>query len=179
MLHILDPETEKTVQTFEFPRQSKLPHRCISDYIRPKDEKKQRDYVSFFAVTAGKKVREIANRFKEQGDYLKSHVVQALALELAEGLAERTHQLIRDQWGFPDPPDFTMDQRFSAKYQGQRFSFGYPACPNLDDQAKLFDLISPEDIGVNLTEGFMMEPEASVTAIVVAHPEARYFNVLN
>jgi 5-methyltetrahydrofolate--homocysteine methyltransferase len=72
-----------------------------------------------------------------------------------------------------------MDQRFSAKYQGQRFSFGYPACPNLDDQAKLFDLIAPEDIGVNLTEGFMMEPEASVTAIVVAHPEARYFNVLN
>ncbi|MGP1906589.1 methionine synthase [Metabacillus sp. JX24] len=176
-LHILDPETEEKRQTFDFPRQSKLPHRCISDYVRPDGGK--RDYVSFFAVTAGKKVREIANRFKEQGDYLKSHVVQALALELAEGLAERTHQLIRDQWGFPDPPDFTMDQRFSAKYQGQRFSFGYPACPNLDDQAKLFDLIRPEDIGVNLTEGFMMEPEASVTAIVVAHPEARYFNVLN
>ncbi|WP_191566046.1 methionine synthase [Metabacillus idriensis] len=178
-LHILDPETEKIMQTFEFPRQTKLPHRSISDYIRPKEEGSQKDYVSFFAVTAGKKVREIANQFKEQGEYLKSHVVQALALELAEGLAERTHQLIRDQWGFPDPPDFTMDQRFSAKYQGQRFSFGYPACPNLDDQAKLFDLITPEDIGINLTEGFMMEPEASVTAIVVAHPEARYFNVLN
>ena len=64
------------------------------------------------------------------------------------------------------------------KYQGQRYSFGYPACPNLEDQKKLFKLISPEDIGIELTEGFMMEPEASVTAMVFAHPDARYFNVL-
>jgi 5-methyltetrahydrofolate--homocysteine methyltransferase len=131
-----------------------------------------------FAVTAGSQIRELAQGFKEQGDYLKSHAVQALALELAEGLAERTHQLIRDRWGFPDAPDFTMDQRFSAKYQGQRFSFGYPACPDLEDQAKLFNLLKPEDIGIKLTEGFMMEPEASVTAIVVSHPEAKYFNVM-
>ena len=83
----------------------------------------------------------------------------------------------RDQWGFPDATDFTMRDRFAAKYQGQRFSFGYPACPNLEDQEKLFALLKPEDIGVQLTEGFMMEPEASVSAIVFAHPDARYFNV--
>ena len=105
------------------------------------------------------------------------HAVQALALELAEGLAERTHQVIRDKWGFPDPVDFTMEKRFQAKYQGQRYSFGYPACPNLEDQEKLFHLLKPEKIGIHLTEGFMMEPEASVSAIVVSHPEARYFNV--
>lgn len=177
-LHILDPEnTNSIIETFDFPRQEKVPYRCISDFVRPKQDKEY-DYVAMFAVTAGSQIRDLAMGFKEQGDYLKSHAVQALALELAEGLAERTHQLIRDRWGFPDAPDFTMDHRFSAKYQGQRFSFGYPACPDLEDQAKLFKLLKPEDIGIQLTEGFMMEPEASVTAIVVAHPEARYFNVL-
>ncbi|MGG3573350.1 methionine synthase [Bacillus gobiensis] len=174
-LHILDPGNQQDIlETFHFPRQEKLPFRCISDYVHTKDKI---DYVSFFTVTAGRHIREIANQFKTQGDYLKSHVVQALALELAEGLAERTHQIIRDRWGFPDSPDFTMEERFQAKYQGQRYSFGYPACPDLEDQAKLFRLIQPEGIGVQLTEGFMMEPEASVSAIVVSHPEARYFNV--
>ncbi|TXC90789.1 methionine synthase [Metabacillus litoralis] len=177
-LHILDPNnTDVILQTFDFPRQDKLPYRCISDYIRPK-QSDGFDYVAMFAVTAGSEIRELAQGFKEQGDYLKSHAVQALALELAEGLAERTHQLIRDRWGFPDAPDFTMDQRFSAKYQGQRYSFGYPACPDLEDQEKLFNLLRPEDIGIELTEGFMMSPEASVTAIVVAHPDAKYFNVM-
>ena len=114
---------------------------------------------------------------KEQGKFLESHAFQATALELAEGFAERIHQEIRDQWGFPDATDFTMKDAFAAKYQGQRFSFGYPACPHLDDQAKLFGLIKPEDIGVELTEGFMMEPEASVSAMVFAHPDARYFVV--
>ena len=71
-----------------------------------------------------------------------------------------------------------MQDRFTAKYQGQRFSFGYPACPDLEDQKKLFAFIHPEEIGIELTEGFMMEPEASVSAMVFAHPEARYFNVL-
>ncbi|KKI93586.1 methionine synthase [Bacillus sp. SA1-12] len=177
-LHILDPNNTATIlQTFDFPRQEKMPYRCISDYVRPKQEDGY-DYVAMFAVTAGSQIRELAQGFKEQGDYLKSHAVQALALELAEGLAERTHQLIRDRWGFPDAPDFTMDQRFSAKYQGQRYSFGYPACPDLEDQEKLFNLLRPEDIGIQLTEGFMMEPEASVTAIVVSHPDAKYFNVM-
>ncbi len=80
--------------------------------------------------------------------------------------------------GLPDPPEMTMRQRFSARYQGIRVSFGYPACPDLEDQAKLFRLIRPERIGVKLTEGFMMEPEASVSAMVFSHPEARYFNAV-
>lgn len=136
------------------------------------------DYVGLFAVTAGTGIRELAQRWKENGEFLKSHAIQALALEVAEGLAERTHQAMRDRWGFPDAPDVTMEERFAAKYQGQRFSFGYPACPNLEDQEKLFRLLRPEEIGIQLTEGYMMEPEASVSAIVFAHPEARYFNVL-
>ncbi|MGF9855822.1 methionine synthase [Priestia endophytica] len=170
-----DEKTE--IERFTFPRQQKEPFLCLADYLKPK-ESGIMDYVCMFAVTAGKGVRELSKNFKDNGDFLKSHALQALALETAEGLAERMHQQIRDQWGFPDSPDFTMQERFTAKYQGQRFSFGYPACPNLEDQEKLFKLLQPEEIGIQLTDGFMMEPEASVTALVFSHPQARYFNVL-
>lgn len=136
------------------------------------------DTVGFLTVTAGYGIRERAEAWKRSGDYLRSHMVQALALELAEAFAERLHHMMRDGWGFPDPPEMTMRERFSARYQGIRVSFGYPACPDLEDQAKLFRLIRPERIGVKLTEGFMMEPEASVSAMVFSHPEARYFNAV-
>ncbi|MGE7624353.1 methionine synthase [Viridibacillus sp. NPDC096237] len=174
---IYDPADSKTIiERFTFPRQNKTPYLCLADFLKTVDSGEM-DYVAFMQVTAGHGVREAAARMKEQGKFLESHAFQATALELAEGFAERIHQEIRDQWGFPDATDFTMRDRFAAKYQGQRFSFGYPACPNLEDQSKLFGLIKPEDIGVHLTEEFMMSPEASVSAIVFAHPDARYFNV--
>ncbi|EZP78752.1 methionine synthase [Parageobacillus genomosp. 1] len=177
-IYIYSLEDKKTViETFEFPRQPRAPYLCLADYLKPIDSG-QIDYVGFFAVTAGKGIRELAQRWKESGEFLKSHAIQALALEIAEGFAECIHQIMRDRWGFPDDPDFTMEERFAAKYQGQRYSFGYPACPNLEDQEKLFRLLHPEEIGIHLTDGYMMEPEASVSAIVFAHPEARYFNVL-
>ncbi|WP_368504525.1 methionine synthase [Alkalihalophilus sp. As8PL] len=175
---IYDPQDRKTViNRFTFPRQNHEPFLCLADYLRPV-ESGEMDYVGFLAVTAGNGVRNLAEEAKENGDYLFSHLIQAAALEIAEGFAERVHQLMRDKWGFPDPTDFTMSERFAAKYQGVRVSYGYPACPNLEDQEKLFSLLSPEKIGIQLTDGFMMEPEASVTAMVFAHPEGRYFNVL-
>ncbi|MDE0584120.1 methionine synthase [Planococcus sp. A6] len=174
---IYDPKDAKTeIERFTFPRQAKAPFLCLADYLKSTTSGEM-DYVAFMQVTAGHGVRAEATRLKEAGRFLESHALQATALELAEGFAERIHQEIRDQWGFPDATDFSMRDRFAAKYQGQRFSFGYPACPNLEDQAKLFGLIKPEDIGVHLTEEFMMDPEASVSAIVFAHPDARYFNV--
>ncbi|MFC5591396.1 methionine synthase [Sporosarcina soli] len=174
---IYDPADSKTeIERFTFPRQSKEPFLCLADYLKPISSGEM-DYVGFMQVTAGHGVRDFANKLKEEGKFLESHAFQATALELAEGFAERIHQEMRDQWGIPDATDFTMRDRFAAKYIGQRFSFGYPACPNLEDQAKLFKLLKPEDIGVHLTEEFMMEPEASVSAIVFAHPDARYFNV--
>ncbi|AUI36244.1 methionine synthase [[Bacillus] caldolyticus] len=177
-VYIYDPTDGKTVlEMFNFPRQPRAPHLCLADYLKSK-ESGEMDYVGLFAVTAGHGVRELAQQWKDEGEFLKSHAIQALALEIAEGFAERIHQIMRDRWGFPDDPDFTMEERFAAKYQGQRYSFGYPACPNLEDQEKLFRLLHPEDIGIRLTDGYMMEPEASVSAIVFAHPEARYFNVL-
>ncbi|WP_018131355.1 methionine synthase [Effusibacillus pohliae] len=174
---IYDPQDHsKVIERFSFPRQKQAPYLCLADFLKPVDSGVM-DYVGFLVVTAGKGVRELANEWKDRGDYLRSHAIQALALELAEAFAERIHQIMRDVWGFPDPPEMTMQERFGARYQGIRVSFGYPACPNLDDQVQLFRLMQPEDIGVHLTEGCMMDPEASVSAMVFAHPEARYFNV--
>jgi 5-methyltetrahydrofolate--homocysteine methyltransferase len=173
---IYDPnDHSKVIERFHFPRQSKPPYLCLADFVRPAQSGVM-DTVGFLVVTAGKGIRDIANLWKDKGDYLRSHSVQALALELAEAAAERVHHIMRDSWGISDPTDFTMLERFGARYQGIRVSFGYPACPNLEDQEKLFKLLQPKQIGVELTEGFMMEPEASVSAMVFAHPQAKYFN---
>jgi 5-methyltetrahydrofolate--homocysteine methyltransferase len=174
---VYDPQDHtKVLQKFTFPRQGTEPFLCLADYLKSVDSGEM-DYVGFLVVTAGHGVSDRATIMRDKGDYLRSHVLQATALETAEAFAERVHQMMRDVWGFPDPADMTMQERFGAKYRGQRFSFGYPACPDLDDQKQLFALLKPEDIGVELTEGSMMEPEASVSAIVFAHPQARYFNV--
>ncbi|WP_241236187.1 methionine synthase [Brevibacillus marinus] len=175
---IYDPrDPSRVLERFRFPRQPSAPYLCLADFLRPV-ESGEMDYVGFLAVTAGAGIRDQAERWKQAGEYLRSHLLQALALELAEAFAERLHQIMRDLWGFPDPPEMTMAERFAARYQGIRVSFGYPACPDLEDQAKLFRLLKPEDIGIQLTEGFMMDPEASVSAMVFAHPEARYFHAL-
>jgi 5-methyltetrahydrofolate--homocysteine methyltransferase len=173
---VYDPQDHsKVLERFSFPRQQEEPHLCLADFLRPV-ESQEMDYVGFLTVTAGGGIRELSTELKDRGDYLRSHVLQALALELAEAFAERIHHVMRDSWGIPDPAEMTMLERFGARYKGIRVSFGYPACPNLEDQAQLFRLLQPEKIGVQLTEGFMMEPEASVSAMVFAHPEARYFN---
>ena len=174
---IYDPEDHsKEIKRFTFPRQQVEPYLCLADFVKSV-ESGVMDYVGFIVVTAGKGITDISAAWKDKGDYLKSHAVQACALETAEGLAEKVHHMMRDIWGYPDPLDMTMKKRFGARYQGIRVSFGYPACPNLDDQGPLFELMKPEDIGILLTEEFMMEPEASVSAMVFAHPEAQYFNV--
>ncbi|WAH35300.1 methionine synthase [Alicyclobacillus dauci] len=159
-----------------FPRQAKPPHLCVADFVRPVGNG-TKDYMAMMTLTTGSAIREEAERLKTAGEYLRSHALQSIALELAEAFAERMHQMLRDMWGFPDPVHMTMRERFIARYQGIRVSFGYPACPDLEQQATLFDLLHPEDIGVQLTDGFMMDPEASVSALAFSHPEAKYFNV--
>ena len=99
------------------------------------------DYVGFLVVTAGHGVGKLSGEWKDKGDYLRSHALQSVALETAEGLAERIHHMMRDTWGYPDPADMTMKQRLGARYQGIRVSFGYPACPDLEDQEPLFKLM--------------------------------------
>ena len=107
--------------------------------------------------------------------FFEAHALQALAIETAEGAAEWLHRRIREDWGFPDPPAMTMRERFTARYRGKRYSFGYPACPNLEDQQGIWKLLQPDEIGVSLTEGMMMDPEASVSALVFHHPDCTYF----
>jgi 5-methyltetrahydrofolate--homocysteine methyltransferase len=174
-IFIIDGLTGKEQECFKFPRQSSGSRLCLSDFVKPKEL--GLDDVAFFVTTCGGGIRELAEQFKASGDYLKSHILQLLALESAEGYAELLHKKIRRMWGIADDPSMTKEEIFQADYQGVRVSFGYPACPRLEDQAILWRLLRPERIGVELTEGYMMDPEASVSAMVFQHPQARYFAI--
>jgi 5-methyltetrahydrofolate--homocysteine methyltransferase len=169
-LVLLDPRGAELFR-FTFPRQEGADGLCLSDYVAADDA------VALFLTTAGAGIRARAEAYKKNGDFLKSHLLQALALETAEGYAELLHANLRSQWGFPDPLEMTMIDRFKASYHGKRYSFGYPACPRLEDQQILFRALRPEEIGVELTDGCMMDPEASVSAVVFHHPDATYFSV--
>ena len=173
-IQLFAPAGVSPIHTFRFGRQRREDGLCLSDYILDSREGR-RDHLALFVVTAGACVRERSEEWKKAGEFFKAHAIQALAIETAEGTAEWLHRRIREDWGFPDPPTTTMHDRFTSKYRGKRYSFGYPACPNLDDQQPLFQLLRPEDIGVQLTEGMMMEPEASVSALVFHHPDCAYF----
>lgn len=175
-LHVFLPDEEIPAHTWQFRRQAAGDRLCLADYILPKRDG-QRDHLAVFVVTGGEGVRERSETAKNAGYYFKSHGLQALAIETAEACAEWLHRRIREDWGFPDPLEMTMAQRFTSRYRGKRYSFGYPACPELEDQAGIWKLLQPEDIGVQLTEGFMMEPEASVSALVFQHPDCTYFGV--
>jgi len=174
-IHLYDSVSLSEKLTLEFPRQKKVGGLCLSDYVEPLDSARI-DNMAFFAVTVGENIRSIAETLKNSGEYLKSIILQVLAMESAEALAELLHGQLRTAWGFPDPADIKMMERFQAKYRGKRYSFGYPACPDLSAQKVLFDLLNPSEIGIELTDGFMMDPEASVSAIVFHHPQATYFS---
>jgi 5-methyltetrahydrofolate--homocysteine methyltransferase len=174
--HLFVPGGIEPVHSFRFPRQKTGDFLCLSDYLLA-PQNGRRDHIALFVVTAGEGVRQRSEKAKNEGYYFKSHALQALAIESAEGCAEWLHRRIREDWGFPDPPELTMAQRFVSRYRGKRYSFGYPACPRLEDQAGIWKLLRPEEIGVQLTDGFMMDPEASVSALVYAHPDCAYFSV--
>ena len=135
------------------------------------------DHVALFVTTAGEGVRDRVEAWKQEGEYLKSHAFAALAIETAEAAAELVHMRLRAAWGFPDPAELGPRERLSNRYRGCRYSFGYPACPDLSGQQQLFAALEPGSIGVELTEGDMMDPEASVSALVFHHPDAKYFGV--
>ncbi|MGI8992246.1 MAG: methionine synthase [Bryobacteraceae bacterium] len=173
-VHLFAPSGETPIHTFHFGRQPRENGLCLSDYILPA-RNGARDHLALFVVTAGAGVVEKSQEAKNAGEFVKAHGFQSLAIETAEGCAEWLHRRIREDWGFADSPETTMQERFTSRYRGKRYSFGYPACPNLDDQQALFALLRPEDIGCHLTEGMMMEPEASVSALVFHHPDCAYF----
>jgi 5-methyltetrahydrofolate--homocysteine methyltransferase len=174
-LHLYEPGAPSPAASFSLLRQGRPDGLCLTDFVAPRGGRP--DSLCLFLTTAGHGIRARADEHKERGEYLKSHILQALALETAEAYAELLHSLLRSMWGFPDAPQMTMAERFKAGYHGKRYSFGYPACPRLEDQEILFRTLRPEDIGVTLTDGCMMDPEASVSAVVFHHPSATYFSV--
>jgi 5-methyltetrahydrofolate--homocysteine methyltransferase len=174
-IHVFEPGQASPLASLTFPRQPKADGLCLADFVLlPNDGR--RDTIAIFVVCAGEGVRDRATADRTAGEYLRSHAIQALAVETAEAAAERLHHRLREAWGFPDPPGMSMNDRFRAEYRGKRYSPGYPACPDLDLQQQIWALLDPHEIGVDLTDGMMMEPEASVSAIVFHHPDCRYFS---
>jgi 5-methyltetrahydrofolate--homocysteine methyltransferase len=160
---------------FTFPRQRRDRHLCLSDFFRPRSSG-QVDVVAFTVVTMGQRVSEATAKLFAQDSYRDYLELHGLSVQLAEALAEYWHARIRDDLGFAAQDDPDLDSVFRQGYRGSRYSFGYPACPDLEDQTKLVDLLHPDRIGVELSEEFQLHPEQSTSAIIAHHPEAKYFN---
>jgi 5-methyltetrahydrofolate--homocysteine methyltransferase len=168
-----DGKTERT--RFRFPRQRDGKYQCLSDFFQPVDGPV--DTVGFHLVTVGSEVSEYERKLFAEGNYQDYLFVHGMGVETAEALAEYWHRQIRFELGIADQEPDDMKLLFSAKYHGARYSFGYPACPNLEDQTQLFELLNPSQIGVELSPEFMLVPEQSTSAIIVHHPKAKYFNI--
>ncbi len=170
-----DTRTQEWLR-FTFPRQRKAPFHCISDFFRP-GTTGETDYAAFHVVTMGPiasaREKELFAADKYQ-DYLLLH---GLSVEMAEALAELWHHRIREEWGYAGEDGPTLAGLFKQKYRGSRYSWGYPACPELEEQTKVAELLEIERIGVTLTEEAHLVPEQSTSAIIVPHPEAKYFVV--
>ncbi len=169
------PELER----FTFPRQSTRRRLCISDFFRTREECEvlgKPDVLGLTCVTMGPKVSELAAELFKNNDYTEYLYVHGLGVESAEALAELWHRRMRQELGFGHEDAATKSELFQQKYRGSRYSFGYPACPDMSDQDKLWRLIDPSRIGCELTENWQIDPEQSTSAIVVHHPEAKYFN---
>ncbi|HEY2787249.1 MAG TPA: methionine synthase [Fimbriiglobus sp.] len=163
--------------TFAFPRQDHGEFLCLSDYVAPLKDGSAFDHVAFSAVTMGREVSKIAHDWYEAGKYQDYLYLHGLGVEAAEALAELVHQQVRAEWGIGKDDATDVRKLFKKHYRGCRYSFGYPACPSLEDQASLFKLIDPTRVGLTLSEQFQLEPEQSTTALVLHHPAAKYFTV--
>jgi len=159
---------------FTFPRQKKDRFLCISDFFRSV-ESGEKDYAGFHVVTIGDRATEREQELFAADKYQDYLLLHGLSVEMAEALAELWHRRIREEWGFADEDGPTLAGLFRQQYRGSRYSWGYPACPDLEDQAKVTALLDVERIGVTLTEEFHLVPEQSTSAIIVPHPEAKYF----
>ncbi|MGI8996958.1 MAG: methionine synthase [Pyrinomonadaceae bacterium] len=170
-----DQQTERL--RFTFPRQPAGKRLCLADYFAAKDSGQKIDTVAFHLVTVGRRASEYAHELFKADSYTDYLYFHGLSVEAAEALAELWHKRIREELGITGRDATEITKLFHQGYQGSRFSFGYPACPNLEDQTKLFDLLRPERIDVTLSEEFQLDPEQSTSAIIVHHEEAKYFSI--
>jgi len=179
-LIVFHPEDhDREIERFSFPRQSERKRLCISDFFRSPDELEpgERDVLGLSCVTMGEEVSERAKALFEGNDYSEYLYLHGMGVECAEALAEMWHKRMRMELGIGGEDAPRIRDLFTQKYRGSRYSFGYPACPEMSDQEKLFRLLKPERIGCVLSENWQIVPEQSTSAIVVHHPEAKYFNV--
>ena len=169
-----EPGTERV--RFTFPRQARDRHLCLSDFIASKDSGRI-DVVPFQLVTMGNKVSVFANSLYANNEYREYLEIHGLSVQLTEALAEFWHHRIREELGFKDSEPTEIEEYFKLAYRGARYSFGYPACPSLEDRVKLVELLKPEAVGVTLSEELQLHPEQSTDAMILHHPEAKYFSV--
>ncbi|MFD3584455.1 methionine synthase [Streptomyces sp. NPDC058683] len=173
-LIILDERGNERTR-FTFPRQRRGRRLCLADFFRP-EESGETDVVGLQVVTVGSRIGEQTAKLFEANSYRDYLELHGLSVQLAEALAEYWHARVRAELGFAGEDPSDVEDMFALKYRGARFSLGYGACPNLEDRAKIADLLQPERIGVQLSEEFQLHPEQSTDAIVIHHPEAKYFN---
>ncbi|MGW1250472.1 methionine synthase [Streptomyces sp. NPDC002535] len=160
---------------FTFPRQRRGRRLCLADFFRP-EESGETDVVGLQVVTVGSKIGEATAKLFESDSYREYLELHGLSVQLAEAMAEYWHARVRAELGFGGEDPDAVEDMFDLKYRGARFSLGYGACPDLEDRAKIAELLRPERIGVHLSEEFQLHPEQSTDAIVIHHPEAKYFN---
>jgi 5-methyltetrahydrofolate--homocysteine methyltransferase len=171
------PEELPELLRFAFPRQAEGRRLSISDYFLGQSSGRA-DVIALSVVTIGERASQETQRLFEQGEYTRYLYLHGLSVETAEALAEYLHRRIRQQLNIGHEDSARIGDLFHQKYRGSRYSFGYPACPHMEDQTKLFALLRPEEnIGVRLTSTYLLEPEQSTSAIVVHHPAAKYFVV--
>jgi len=174
---ILYDERGSEVQRITFPRQREGRKLSIADFFLPIEDGR-RDVIGLSCVTIGERASVETKKLFDAGEFTKYLYVHGLGVETAEALAEYVHKMMREDLAIAGDDAARISDLFHQKYRGSRYSFGYPACPNLEDQAKIFTLLKPEEnIGVRLTTGFQLEPEQSTSALVVHHPQAKYFVV--
>jgi 5-methyltetrahydrofolate--homocysteine methyltransferase len=159
---------------FSFPREPRHPYRNIADLFRPV-ESGDVDYVAFHLVTMGAAVSQATAALFQEDRYQEYLLLHGLGVEMAEALAEYWHLRIRQEWGFADQDGSKTDILVHQGYRGGRYSFGYPACPDLEDNLKIADLLGAERIGVVVSEDFQYEPEQTTSALISHHPKAKYF----
>ncbi len=175
-LIIYHDDEQRERMRFTFPRQPAGKHLCLADYFAAQDSGRM-DVVAFHLVTVGRRASEYSQELFKSDNYAEYLYFHGLSVESAEALAELWHKRIREELGIAGRDAKEVTKLFHQGYQGSRFSFGYPACPNLEDQTKLFELLDPARIDVELTEEFQLEPEQSTSAIIVHHEEAKYFSI--
>jgi len=169
----LDKVIGRAKEQFTFPRQSKQPHRALSDFFHSD----RHDVIALTCVSAGAKLSEAERKIYDEGNYTEYYQFHGLGVELAEALAEIVHKQIRLDLNISEGEGSSLSDVQMNKYQGSRYSFGYAACPDLELNRPLFNLLKPEDFGIELSETFQIHPEQSTSALVVYHPNATYYNV--